>query len=177
MRRLHADGSWNLRPSLLTSILRPAVLRTSVMMSEEAPQKAEFQVHWQRVCTQTPIVSSYTRFKNKQTNQPKYPCTPIYFRCIRGFRKPTYMVFHIQFSQLLDIFMLLRAIMDANYRMIAFVFTVIGEKMIKYFVYIWSKNKWMCFVFFPLVIEDCLEQNSDAIWFRGLSHTVDGPLS
>lgn len=31
----------------------------------------------------------------------------------------------------------------------------------------------MCFVFFPLVIEDCLEQNSDAIWFRGLSHRWD----
>lgn len=57
--------------------------------------------------------------------------------------------------------MLLHAIMDAKYRVIGFSFTVIGEKMIKYFVYIWSKIS-EC-VFFPLVIEDCLEQNSDAI--------------
>lgn len=55
------------------------------------------------------------------------------------------MVFHIQFSQQLDIF-----IMDANYRVIAFSFTVIGEKVIKYFVYVWSKKQVNVFCFLPI---------------------------
>lgn len=65
-------------------------------------------------------------------------------------RNSRHLEFYIFTENACDIFMPLRALMDANYRVIAFSFTVIGEKMIKYFVYIWSKKEVNVFCFLPI---------------------------